>query len=627
MKVFGTVKDAATEVPLPGAKIKLYVREQLVAVLQSDSEGKFEHKSEAQYIQEILICKVEKAGYEPQKVTQEFKEDELTLEIKLVPKKEEKIELTVNLKDEKRNPLKGVKVSLEVNGEGVGVGISDKDGIFKISLSPDFEGKAINYKAELAGFELATGEVPLKKETSHEITLKKLPTPPPNRKWLKIAVGAAGIAAAILAAIIISQVIHPPELPVINSFNASPSKISAGEYSELRWSVSDASSVTIEPEIGSVALTGTRAVSPTETTTYTLTATNDAGSVDATVEVLVEEVNLPVINSFEASPNKISAGEYSELSWSVSYATSVTIDHEIGSVALTGTRAVSPTKTTTYTLTATNDAGSVDATLEVLVEEEEVNLPVINSFEASPSKISAGEYSELSWSVSYATSVTIEPRIGKFVGLTDTIEVSPTKTTTYTLTATNDAGSVKDTVIVRVLPTLSVITWDFETGDLSGWTKTGSAFDYQPTYGDNPTARQRGQPSKHQGFYWIGSYEKYPGPDSSYLPGTVQGDKPQGTLTSSTFTINTNEFNQISFLIGGGNHPWPTDPTCVNLEINGKMVKTAAGKNTETMERVTWYISSEYNGQEAVIKLYDMNSESWGYINFDDVKFEEIMLY
>jgi hypothetical protein len=30
------------------------------------------------------------------------------------------------------------------------------------------------------------------------------------------------------------------------------------------------------------------------------------------------------------------------------------------------------------------------------------------------------------------------------------------------------------------------ITWNFETGDLSGWTKTGTAFDYQPTYGDNP---------------------------------------------------------------------------------------------------------------------------------------------
>ena len=57
MKVFGTVKDAATEVPLPGAKISLYVREDELAVLQSDSEGKFEHKSEAQYIGEILKCK------------------------------------------------------------------------------------------------------------------------------------------------------------------------------------------------------------------------------------------------------------------------------------------------------------------------------------------------------------------------------------------------------------------------------------------------------------------------------------------------------------------------------------------------------------------------------------------
>ena len=203
MKVLGTVKDAATEVPLPGAKIRLYVREEELAVLQSDSEGKFEHKSESQYLGEILICKVEKAGYEPQKVIQEFEEDEVTLAIKLVPGEEEKIEFTVNLKDEKRTPLKGVNISLEVNGEEVGVGISDNDGIFKISLSPDFEGKTINYDAELAGFVLASGALLLKKETSHEITMKKItmkkhPTPPSNRKWLKIAL-VVGIALVIFA--------------------------------------------------------------------------------------------------------------------------------------------------------------------------------------------------------------------------------------------------------------------------------------------------------------------------------------------------------------------------------------------------------------------------------------------
>jgi hypothetical protein len=424
MKVLGTVKDAATEVPL----------------------------SEAQYIGEILICKVEKAGYGPQKVIQEFEEDEVTLAIKLVPRKDEKIELTVNLKDEKRNPLKGVNISLELDGEEVGVGISDKDGIFKISLSPDLEDKTINYKAELAGFELASGAVQLKKETSVKITMKKLSVPPSNRKWLKIVAVVAGIAIVILAVMIILPTHEPkPKRPVINSFEASPSKISAGESSTLRWSVSDATSRTIDHEIEKVASAGTEVVSPTETTTYTLTATNNAGTRDATVEVIVKEgeVNLPVISSFEASPSAISTGEGSRLSWSVSDATSVTIDPEIGTVALTGTRQASPTETTIYTLTATNDAGNRFDTVrvivndfdirEVIVKEEEVNLPVISSFEASPSAISTGDGSTLTWSVSDATRVTIEPAIGD-VALTGSRGISPVETTTYTITATNDAG-------------------------------------------------------------------------------------------------------------------------------------------------------------------------------------------
>ena len=75
----------------------------------------------------------------------------------------------------------------------------------------------------------------------------------------------------------------------------------------------------------------------------------------------------PIINSFSAIPSTITVGESSTLSWSVTDATSVTIDHGIGSVALTGTTAVNPTTTTTYTLTATNVAGSVTATTTVTV--------------------------------------------------------------------------------------------------------------------------------------------------------------------------------------------------------------------------------------------------------------------
>ena len=53
------------------------------------------------------------------------------------------------------------------------------------------------------------------------------------------------------------------------------------------------------------------------------------------------------------------------------------------------------------------------------------------------------------------------------------------------------------------------VTWDFETGDLRGWTPVGTAFAFQPTRGDSPRSRQSA--SNHQGAYWIGTYERYQG--------------------------------------------------------------------------------------------------------------------
>jgi hypothetical protein len=78
----------------------------------------------------------------------------------------------------------------------------------------------------------------------------------------------------------------------------------------------------------------------------------------------------PIINSFSADPSTITEEESSILSWSTTGATSVSIDHTIGSVDLIGTTTISPTVTTTYTLTATNAEGSVTATTIVTVTEE-----------------------------------------------------------------------------------------------------------------------------------------------------------------------------------------------------------------------------------------------------------------
>ncbi len=82
----------------------------------------------------------------------------------------------------------------------------------------------------------------------------------------------------------------PPSAPIINSFSALSPTIVIGESSTLSWSVTDATSVTIDNGVGTVALSGTTTVSPITTTTYTLTATNTAGSVTATTTVTVSSL-------------------------------------------------------------------------------------------------------------------------------------------------------------------------------------------------------------------------------------------------------------------------------------------------------------------------------------------------
>lgn len=78
-----------------------------------------------------------------------------------------------------------------------------------------------------------------------------------------------------------------PDRPIINSFTASPKTISSGQSTTLSWDVSGATSVTIEPVVGGAAPSGTTPVSPTRTTAYTLTATNEGGSATSSITVTV----------------------------------------------------------------------------------------------------------------------------------------------------------------------------------------------------------------------------------------------------------------------------------------------------------------------------------------------------
>ena len=75
--------------------------------------------------------------------------------------------------------------------------------------------------------------------------------------------------------------------------------------------------------------------------------------------------------------------------------------------------------------------------------------PVINSFTVSPTTISSGQMATLTWDVSNATAVTIQPAVGS-VDPSGTKQVSPTSTATYNLTATNEGESTDRSITVTV---------------------------------------------------------------------------------------------------------------------------------------------------------------------------------
>jgi len=176
----------------------------------------------------------------------------------------------------------------------------------------------------------------------------------------------------VSSAVTIASTAPPPTVqpPAINSFFATPGTILSGNTAILTWNVSNATSVTIDNGIGPVASTGSFPISPLTSTIYIITASNSLGSVMAATQVSVIASltpGMPIINSFFASPAVIVKGSSSILSWSVSNAQSVKLDPSFGVVVANGTKTVSPTTTSAYTLTAINPAGWVSQTITVSV--------------------------------------------------------------------------------------------------------------------------------------------------------------------------------------------------------------------------------------------------------------------
>jgi len=76
----------------------------------------------------------------------------------------------------------------------------------------------------------------------------------------------------------------PAARPTV-SLQASPTSINKGDSTTLSWTSTDATQLTISPDVGAVNAQGSTKVTPSASTTTRLTASGPGGSADSSVRV------------------------------------------------------------------------------------------------------------------------------------------------------------------------------------------------------------------------------------------------------------------------------------------------------------------------------------------------------
>jgi fructan beta-fructosidase len=145
-----------------------------------------------------------------------------------------------------------------------------------------------------------------------------------------------------------------------------------------------------------------------------------------------------------------------------------------------------------------------------------------------------------------------------------------------------------------------ILIADFEGEDYGAWTVTGKAFGPGPARGTLPNQMAV---SGYEGRGLVNSF--------------YQGDDTTGTLTSPSFRI---ERPFLNFLLGGGRHP---GKTCINLLVDGQVIRTASGPNdqpggSERLDWRTWDVG-EFVGRMGVIQIVDLQTGGWGHLNVDQI--------
>lgn len=276
--------------------------------------------------------------------------------------------------------------------------------------------------------------------------------------------------------------------PKVLSFTSSAETIVSGDAATLSWSLQDAETASLTSDKGlsqtipfAQLTTGELEVSPTETTTYTITVNAQGKSDTKALTVAVVDISAPEITSFTADPATIVEGNSTTLTWRTRDAESGTITGDGQEITINaadlagGSVQVTPLSSTTYTLSITNLLGTATETANVTVQGKP---PEVSAFTTSAMTVTRGESVTLGWRLTGADTLTIRDDAGASLDLTgkslteDTIEVAINRPqVTFTLEARNAAGPTLRTVTVTSIETLGITSFTatpaaFDPGDL-----------------------------------------------------------------------------------------------------------------------------------------------------------------
>jgi uncharacterized protein (DUF608 family) len=142
---------------------------------------------------------------------------------------------------------------------------------------------------------------------------------------------------------------------------------------------------------------------------------------------------------------------------------------------------------------------------------------------------------------------------------------------------------------------------DFELGTYGGWEVTGAAFGDAPAAGTH--AGQQAV-SEFSGRWLVNSF--------------TEGDGPTGRMVSESFVLDQ---PYVTFRIGGGAH---AGRTCLNLVVDGEVVRSSAGRNDERLALRAWDVG-EYAGESARLEIVDEHGGAWGHISVDDIALTNVL--